>query len=139
MFNGAVAEGSGEEAASRVMVDWVAVWQAARKRFESFSICDLFSKCVSSAHMLPACTCRRSQCLKLQPLDYATIPHFPTCHFHYVPAPNAVCSARVTPLHMDGIADKRRLMHVEGMAAPTHAHTSTKSPTYSYVSSTVPL
>lgn len=55
------------------------------------------------------------------------------------PRPHAVCPARVTPLHMDVIADKRRLMHVEGMAAPTHAHTSTKSPTYSYVSSAVTL
>lgn len=117
MCNGAVAERqkTRQKRKSFSSHGWLGSCVAGSwKRFESFSICDLFSKCVCSAHMLPACTCRRSQCLKLQPLDYVTIPLLPTCHS----APNSPCPARVTR-HMDVIADKRKLMHVESMAAPT--------------------
>lgn len=71
--------------------------------------------------MLPARTCTRSQCLKLQPLDYVTVSHF---------FPLPVTPLLVSTSHTDVIADKRKLMHVESMAASTHerGHTQTKLP-----------
>lgn len=92
-----------------------------KKTFESFSICDLLSKCVSRA--LPVCTCRRSQCLKLQPLDSATIPHV---YCLSLPLPLSLTPHTPSVLfvshlcHMNVIADKRKLMHAE---AHTHTHT----------------
>lgn len=85
--------------------------------------------------MLPVCTCRRSHRLKLQPLDYAAILLYPTGHSLFFP--HTLCPVCAT-CHMDVIADKRKLMHVESMAAATHAHIN-KTPTYSYVRSTVML
>lgn len=114
MFNGAVSKAE-KGRASRVMVGWLAVWQAAKKGFESFSICDLFFKRGSRAHMLPACTCRRPQS---RDCSHLTLSRF--C------PPVTLCPASVT-CHMDVIAHKTRRMRVESMAASTRTHTRTQT------------
>lgn len=84
--------------------------------------------------MLPVCTCRQSECLKLQPLHYVTIPLFPTCHsLHFPPLPlSCLC---LMSHGCDRWQEKADACWKHG-ARRTGIHKQ-KTPTYSYVNSTV--
>lgn len=79
--------------------------------------------CFPSASALRICyqsaPAERSRCLKLQPLDYATIP---VILFSPL-APSVLFVSRLC--HMDVMADESELMHVESMA---HTQALTKLP-----------
>lgn len=114
------------------MVGWVAVWQAAKKDLSHSP----YVTCFPNASAVRICyQPAPADGLGVLNCSLLTI----SFSFSYLPLSSSptLCPACVT-CHMDVIADKRKLMHVESTAAPTHTHTN-KSPTYSYVSSTVML
>lgn len=132
------------------MVDWVALCQAAKKGLRHSP----YVTCFPSASAV--CICYQSapaESLGVLNINPLTTPQFldflPVSLFSFYPPP-CVC----VTCHMDVIADKRMLIHVESMAiqhARTHTRTRcacahawqqthiNKTPTYSYVSGSVPL
>lgn len=121
------------------MVDWVALWQAAKKGLSHSP----YVTCFPSASAVRICYQSAPAGLGvLNSSHLTTTPFpFPTCQSLHI-SPTSLCPACVT-CHMDVIADRRTLMHVESMAAH---HTRTrpwqqahinKTSTYSYVSITL--
>lgn len=111
--------------ASRVMVKWVAVWQAAKKGLSHSPYVTCFPNasavriCYQSAPAdnLSVLNCSHftmSPSLLFLPVTLFIFPHslFPAC----------------VSCHMDVIADKRKLMHVESMAPDAQASINKKLP-----------
>lgn len=100
----------------KLLESWLAVWQAAKKDLSHSP----YVTCFPNASAVRICyQPAPADGLGVLNCSLLTI----SFSFSYLPLSSSptLCPACVT-CHMDVIADKRKLMHVESMAAPTHTH-----------------